>query len=386
MRLLIIIYLAFIGIGIPWFIIGAAWPSMYKDVGVTDSLLGVVSMITLFSMIAANLTCAALVKRFGPGPLITASMLIVALAIMGIAFSGNFVLLCVLSAPLGFTLGCIDTVLNNFVAVHYKTRHMNWAHCSWGGGSTAGPIIIAFGISFFGSWRAGYISIGIITFALTAALFLTLPLWKKTDTENVESTELENTDYREVFHLKGLAVSLLTFFCYCSFEMTLGLWGSSYMVVIKNTTEERAASLISLLFLGMTVGRLFVGFISIKLNNKQLIRLGSVIIVVGVAILFLSAGEVAYVCAFLIIGIGCSPIFPCLMHETPSRFGQAYSQRIVGLQIVSANIGNAVTPLVFGSLIVYIGYAMLPLFLLIWLVVLTVVIEAYNRTFKSSPL
>jgi len=359
--------------------IGAAWPAMYGELGVSDSRLGIVSTILTCCCIVANIYSPRLLNRFSTGSLIAASMLIIGLSTLGFGLSGTFASLCIFAVLLGLALGCIDAVMNNFMAVNYKSRHMNWLHGCWGLGATISPIILAAGMERFGTWRAGYFSVSGIHFVITIVLFLSLPLWKKVSKPTEQVEEYVKTDYKEVMRLKGIKLSLIAFFFYCALEISLGLWGSTYLVMIKKVTEEQAAGWLSLLFLGLTLGRLITGFLTFKLSNTQLIRIGGALVFVGILILFLSSRDAAYMIGFFIFGFGCGPIWPCLIHETPKRFGEAYSQLVVGLQLVASNAGNALAPLVFGAMAAYTGYATLPLYLVVLLIVTMIAIEIQNR-------
>jgi len=378
MLLLVVLYILCIAFGMPFYVMGAAWPAVYGEIEVPDSWLGIISVIMICCSIIANIFAVNLLKRFSPGVILGASILMLGLALIGYGFSASFALLCVFAVPIGLAFGCFDVVLNDFIAVNYSSRHMNWIHCCWGLGATTGPLILSSGMERFGSWRPGYYSIGGIQIAMAIVLFLSLPLWKKAAKPVEQKTERLKTNFREAMRIKGVKLTLIALFFYCALEVTLGLWGSSYLVMVKNVSEERAAGWISLFFLGMTLGRLATGFLTIKLNNNQLIRFGGALIFVGLAILFLSAGEIAYMSGFFIFGFGCGPIWPCLVHETPKRFGESNSQHIVSLQIVSSNTGNAVAPLLFGFLTTFTGYGVLPLYLGVLLVVTMVTIEIQN--------
>jgi len=338
-------------------------------------------------MIVANLFSANLLKRFGVGTIIGTCMLLMGICATGFALSGSFIVLCIFAVPLGLALGSIDAVLNNFMAIHFKARHMNWLHCFWGIGATVGPIILAGSMTIFGTWRAGYFSVSGVQYAIAILLFLTLPLWKKAPAmnENPQPQELIKVNYSEVFRLRGIKLSLIAFFFYCALEFTVALWGPLYLVMVKTVSEEHAAQLISFVFLGMTLGRLLAGFMTIKLNNLSLIRFGSALILIGIILMYVSTSDAGYISGFLIMGVGFGPIWPCLVHETPRRFGEAYSQSVVGLQLVSSNIGNALAPLFFGAITPLVGYAVLPLYLLILLIVTFITIEAQrlNKTLTS---
>ena len=379
MPLLVVLYLICTGIGMPYYLMGAAWPSIYGELRVPDSWLGIISFILICCCIFGNAFSVKLIKHFKPGMIAAVCIFIMGLTLVGFGFSATFTHLCIFAAPLGLALGCIDAILNNFVAVNYKSRHMNWMHCCWGIGATTGPVLLSAGMERYGSWRAGYFSIGVVQFAIALVVLFTLSLWKKAAGSREIAPEHIKSDFREVMALKGIKLSLAMLFFYCALEITLGLWGSSYLVIVKNVSEEQAAGWISLLFLGMTVGRLIAGFLSYRFSNIQLMRIGSALIFTGIVVLFLSSSDIAYISGFFLFGLGCGPVWPCIVHETPKRFGESYSQFVVGLQLVSSNIGNAVAPLIFGAMTVYTGYAVLPLYLVVLLIIMVVTIELQNR-------
>jgi fucose permease len=379
--LLIIIYLAFIGIGLPNSLLGAAWPSMYESMGVPDSYLGITAMIIVGGTVIASAYSGKLRRHFRTGKIISVCTLMIAAALIGFAFSNAFILLCVFAVPLGLGLGLIDAVLNDYVAVHFKAKHLNWLHCFWGVGATAGPIILSYGMIRSGSWRWGYFAIGGIQLALVLILILALPLWKIISEGKEETETSQKLKFRMLFRLKGIKLSLASFFCYCSMEASIGVWGSSYLVMVKNVSAGLAAQWISLYFLGITLGRLFSGFLTIKLSNRQLIRLGYVIVSLGIFMALLPFGSTMYPVRFFLLGIGCAPIFPSFMHDTPTNFGKEYSQSVIGLQMAGGFLGAAVTPALFGVVTTHIGYGFFFPFLFILLMGFTITVEMLNKKF-----
>jgi len=379
MLLLIIIYLCFIGIGLPAFLLGAAWPSMYESLSVPDSWLGIASMIMMGVTVAANAYSGALAKRFGTGLVMAVSFLMLGAAVVGFAMTHAFVFLCICAVPFGVAVGVIDAVLNNYAATYFKARHMNWLHCGWGVGAAVGPVVLSHGMTRAGTWRWGFFTIGGAQFAIALLLFFTLPLWKKMSKTAVQAKEHVKIQFGALFRLSGVKLSMAAFFFYCSMEMTVGLWGSSYLVMVKDVPAELAARWLSLFFIGITLGRLFGGFLTAQFNNHNLIRLFSVVVAFGIGVMFVSSGELLYMGGFFLTGLGCGPIFPSMMHDTPMHFGEDNSPSVVGLQLASANIGCAVAPFVFGLLAAQISYTLLPLFLVTLLIVMTGIIETLKR-------
>lgn len=375
--LLIIIYLAFVGIGLPNSLLGAAWPAVFPEINVPDSYLGIISLIIMGCTVFSCVFCAKLVKHFKTGIIIPAGIIMIAAALFGFAVTHSFALMCVLAAPLGLGAGLIDTGLNDYVANNYKAKQMNWLHCFWGLGAVMGPLILSFAITLTESWRSGYYTIGGFQILLAVILLLTLPLWEKA--EKLKSPEPLKEKPKGALKLKGAKLALLSFFLYCSLETTVGLWGSTYLVMTKNLSQEAGARWISLFFFGITFGRLVSGFLTMKLSTRRTIRLSYLIVAAGIILIFLPLGSFSYIAGFLLIGLGCAPIFPCLVHETPARFGREHSAAIIGLQIASAYIGSAAAPFVFGIIAGRIGYGFFPVFLLLALAGTIIVIELLDK-------
>jgi fucose permease len=364
--LLIIVYITFVSIGLPDSLLGAAWPSMYGDMGVPMSYMGVISMIFMGCTVISSAFSGAIIKRLETSTITIISILMIAVALLGSSKSHGLFPLCVFAVPLGLGTGCADAVLNNYVAINFKAKHMNWLHCSWGIGAAAGPMILSYGISHSGSWRSGYLVISIIQFCLAAAMLIfARPLWKAHEGIAARTADAGRTSQKigRLFQLRGIKHALLAAFCYCAMQMTIGFWGSSYLVVAKNFTPETAAKLLSVFFLGLTFGRLLSGFLSIKLHDRQMIWLGSAVFACGAMSLLLPSGTVLYTASFLIMGLGCAPLYPCLLHATPDIFGKEPSQAVIGMQIAGAYIGAAVIPPVFGAAAPGIGFGFFLYFL-----------------------
>ncbi len=383
--LLVIIYLSFISLGLPDSLLGSAWPSISAGIGVPVSYAGIISMIMAGGTIISSFMSGRVVRKFGTGTVTAVSVLLTALALLGISILPGFWWLCVLAVPLGLGAGSVDAALNNFVALHYKARHMNWLHCFWGIGATAGPVIMSMFLLQTGGWKMGYQTIGFVQAALVAVLFVSLPMWKKAvpGKDNPAENAAPRPPLGQVFKMPGAKAALLVFFFYCAVETTTGLWGSSYLVASRGLSPEAAAQWISMFYLGITVGRFVCGFISMKLNNKTMIRIGQIIIGAGAALIFLPSG-VLLLLGFLLTGLGCAPIFPAMLHETPVRFGKQLSQTLIGMQMGCAYIGATFMPPLFGAIAGYAGTSLLPCFLLAALGGMAVAAEWINRIMKSK--
>lgn len=356
--LLIVIYLAFISLGLPDSLLGPAWPTMYVDLTVPIHFAGIISMIVAGGTVVSSLFSARLIASLGVSSVTTYSVLMTALALLGFSFSQHFIFLCLLAIPLGLGAGCVDAALNNYVALHYKAKHMNWLHCFWGVGAAVGPIIMARQLALNQSWSDGYLVVGLIQLGLVVVLLLSIPLWVKESETRSDSQEKTKTTFKAMLRIPGLKQALLVFFCYCSVEATFGLWGASYLVFARQLEPDDAARLVSVYYIGITLGRFVSGFITERLTNQQLVYVGQAIIALGLLILVLPF-ETTLLPGFLLIGLGCAPIFPSLLHETPRNFGEKYAQAIMGMQMASAYIGITLMPLLFGKLASYLNYSFL---------------------------
>ena len=377
-----IIFLAFISLGLPDAILGGSWPTMYQEFDVPVSFAGIITIIISLGTIISSLMSDRMTYRLGAGKVTAISVATTAIALFGFSISGSFIELCLWAIPYGLGAGGVDASLNNYVAVHYSSRIMSWLHCMWGLGAMTGPYVLSFVLTGGGTWNTGYKVVAFIQVVLTSFLIVSLPLWKKRETvldETGEEVPAKALSLKEVFAIKGAKDIMVAFFCYCALEQTAGLWASSYMVLHKGVLEAVAASYASMFYIGITVGRFVSGFITAKLNDKQMIRLGMAILAVGVGILFLPLSEYVVLAGFILIGIGCAPIYPCIIHSTPEIFGADKSQAIVGVQMASAYTGTLIMPFIFGIIANQITVALLPLYLCVIFVVMMVMYERLVR-------
>ncbi len=377
--LLIIIYIAFISLGLPDSILGSAWPVMYTDFSVPVSYAGIVSMIIAGSTIVSSLFSTRLIQKLGTGKVTAISVSLTALGLLGFSQATVFWHLCIWAIPYGLGAGSVDSALNNYVALHYRSRHMSWLHCFWGVGATLGPYIMGLYLTKNLSWTNGYKTIGILQVILVVILFLSLPLWKKQGDkfETERGKNLPQPTMLQALKLPGAKAILIAFFCYCSLESTAGLWASSYLVLYKNMNPQLAAKWASLCYLGITIGRFLSGFISEKLGNKNMIRLGFSVIFIGILIFFIPITNNIFL-ALIIMGLGFAPIFPSFIHSTPENFGAANSQALIGLQMSSAYTGTTFMPPVFGFLASHISIGLYPFFLLFFAILSFLMLERIN--------
>lgn len=381
--LLIIIYLAFISLGLPDSLLGSAWPVMQTDLSVTLPSAGVIFMIISCGTIISSLFSGRLIKKFGTGKLTFISATMTAAALLGFSVSHSFIWLCIMAIPLGLGGGSVDAALNNFVALHYKAKHMSWLHCFWGIGATLGPVIMSLFIAKNNDWEKGYFTIATIQFCVVFIIFVTLPLWKGIEKGYDKTYEEEkNTENKSALKIPGVKLALVSFVFYCATESTAGLWGSSYLVNYKGLSAGQAARWISLFYAGITLGRLLSGFLTIKFNNRILIRLGQCICIIGAICLLLPLPTYFSMIGLMLVGLGCAPIYPCMLHETPKRFGKTASQSIMGLQMGFAYMGSMFMPPILGLLAAKTSIAIFPYFLLCCMIVMLVGSEKINKFIK----
>ncbi len=379
--LLAVIYASFISLGLPDSLLGSAWPAMYPQLGVPVSYSGIVFMIISVGTIISSLQSDRLTRRLGTGKVTAFSVAMTAAALLGFSVSHEFWQLCLWAVPYGLGAGSVDASLNNYVALHYESRHMSWLHCMWGVGAAAGPYIMGRVITGGGTWNGGYRCIALIQVALTAVLLLSLPLWKgRPQAENAAgAADAKSLSVREAVKISGVKNVLICFFCYCALEQTTGLWASSYLTLYKGVPAETAASYASMFFIGITAGRALNGFAAMKLNDVQMVRMGELIIACGVAVMFLPLGAGVSLAGLVIIGLGCAPVYPCLIHATPEHFGADRSQAVIGIQMACAYVGTSLMPPLFGLIAGHITVALLPVYLLVLLALMSVMHEGLIR-------
>ena len=383
--LLPIIYLAFISLGLPDSLLGSAWPSLYPVLGVPVSSMGLLSMLTSLGTIVSSLQSDRLTRTFGTGRVTAFSTALTALALFGFSTSHSFWMLCLWAVPYGLGAGSIDAALNNYVALHYKSRHMSWLHCMWGVGTVISPMLMSRALSAGQGWSSGYRTVACLQTVIAAILFCSLPLWKGR-AASADSPEPDAKALRlgEVFRIPGAKEVMACFFCYCALETTAGNWASSYLTLTKGVPAETAAAFAGLFYTGITVGRALCGFITFKLNDTQMIRLGQGVLAAGVAALFLPAPRILSLTGLVLIGLGCAPIYPSIIHSTPDHFGADRSQAVIGIQMASAYVGNLVMPPLFGLIANRITPALFPVYLLVLLGIMVFTHEQLTYKTKAT--
>ena len=382
--LLALIYLSFVSLGLPDALLGSAWPSMYGPFGVPVSFAGIVSMIIALGTVVSSLQAGRLIRRFGTGGLTAASVGLTALALAGFSLSGSFRQLCLWAVPYGLGAGAVDAALNNYVALHYASRHMSWLHCMWGVGASLGPFFMGRALAGGSGWPMGYRWIACLQAGLSLLLLLSLPLWRAHGGGGREDAPGRVLSLPQVLRIPGVKSMVAAFFCYCGLEQTAGLWASSYLVLAKGLPAETAAGFASLFFLGVTGGRALSGFLSLALSDRQMVRLGQGITALGIlALLPPGGGEAAALAGLVLMGLGCAPVYPCFIHATPEHFGAENSQAVIGVQMAGAYMGTCLAPPIFGLLASRITPALFPLWLLAVLLVMVLAHEGLLRAKRA---
>ena len=382
--LLAIIYISFISLGLPDALLGAAWPTMHPELGVGVSMAGVISLTISAGTVVSSLLSDRLTLKLGAGKVTAFSVGLTALALFGFSRSTAFWHLLVWAIPYGLGAGSVDASLNNYVAVHYASRHMSWLHCMWGLGASIGPYVLGRALTGGLSWNAGYRYIALFQVCLTAVLFLSLPLWKtrKQELSEEKTAPRAPLGMRQILSIPGAKEILTAFFCYCAAEQTAILWGSTYLADHRGMSGEIAAGFGSLFLIGITIGRFCNGFLTYKLSDKALIRLGQGIMLAGITAMLLPLGETGALGGLMLIGLGCAPIYPCVIHSTPEHFGEENSQAIIGVQMAAAYVGVCVMPPVFGLLAKYISVSLLPWYMGLITGLMIFMCERLNRVSK----
>ena len=389
--ILVLMYLAFISLGLPDPLLGVAWPAIQIEWALPLDAAGIVAFITSINTIISSFMSGRVIRRFGTEKVVFISCVMTGGALLGISFAPSFIWLILLAIPLGLGAGSVDTALNNYVSLHYKSSHMNWLHSFWGVGATIGPIIMGQAL-LLSNWKNGYRYIGFIQLTLALIFFISLPLWKlHTNIVGGKNLESKSEDITQItnhslilkpYHTKGLIFAVATFLFYCAVEVSIGLWGSSYLVQAKGIIVEYAAAWIAMYYGGITIGRFISGFIALKFSNNQMIRGGCLIALMGTVLATLPIPDFLLMGAFVLIGLGLSPIYPSMIHETPHRFGSKHSETLIGYQMAFANIGATVFPPLLGIAIKNISIHIFPYFLVICIALMFICTERLRAIYN----
>ena len=381
--LLLLIYLAFISLGIPDSLFGAAWPAMGEELGTVLSAGGLVTSLISGATIVSSLCSGKILGRFGTGAVTVVSVALTALSLLGFSLAPGFVWLCLLAVPLGLGAGCVDSGLNNYVALHYKARYMSWLHSFWGVGTIVSPFVMSWALTHR-TWNDGYRAVALVQLCIAVLLLVTLPVWKKAGGTAPEEKR-RSVGVRGALKIKGVPYLLAGFFGYCAAEATAMQWASTYFVAVKGLPTEDAAGLAALFYIGITAGRFVSGFAADRLGDRKMIRLGTGVLFCGIAALALPIhSHTAAVAAFVVMGLGCAPIYPCIIHSTPANFGAESSGAIIGIQMAGAYVGSPFAPPLFGLLGSALGFSILPAYLLVFAVFMIAMTELTFRTAEKN--
>ena len=381
--LLMMIYLSFISLGLPDSMLGSAWPAMNVSLNAPLWGAGLVQMLISFCTIISSLNSAKLIRRFGTGKLTAISVATTALALLGFSLAKNYAFLLLMAVPLGLGAGAVDAGLNNYVALHCEAKHMSWLHCFWGIGSIIGPMILSAVLRVGGSWATGYRAVGLIQCAVSALLFATLGMWKHGNIQQ-EEHGAKALSVWEVLSLPGAKAGMVTFLCYCAVESTLGLWGATYISQVRGVDEATAASFGAMFYIGITVGRAISGFMAMKLLPKQMVRVGQALLALGCIFMMIPAGSTLSGIGLVVCGLGCAPIYPNIIQDTPVNYGTENSQAAIGVQMAFAYVGSTFLPSIFGALAGVGGYGLLPYFAIGICVLMTVLFGIQKKIVETK--
>ena len=381
--LLMMIYLSFISLGLPDSMLGSAWPAMNVSLNAPLWGAGLVQMLISFCTIISSLNSAKLIRRFGTGKLTAISVATTALALLGFSLAKNYAFLLLMAVPLGLGAGAVDAGLNNYVALHCEVKHMSWLHCFWGVGTIIGPMILSAVLHVGGSWATGYRAVGLIQCAVSALLFATLGMWKRGNIQQ-EEYGAKALSVWEVLSLPGAKAGMVTFLCYCAVESTLGLWGATYISQVRGVDEATAASFGAMFYIGITVGRAISGFMAMKLLPKQMVRVGQALLALGCIFMMIPAGSTLSGIGLVVCGLGCAPIYPNIIQDTPVNYGTENSQAAIGVQMAFAYVGSTFLPSIFGALAGVGGYGLLPYFAISICVLMTVLFGIQKKIVETK--
>ncbi len=366
--LLIVIYIVFVSLGLPDSLFGVSWPVVHTDFGVAENFASFYSIITAVCTGGVSFIAGKLLRKFGTARVTLFSTLLTAVALVGISFSPNIVIMMICSVILGYGAGAIDTGLNNFISIHYEARHMNWLHCCWGLGVTVSPLIMSVFLSEeSGSWRNGYRVVALLQMLISVIILLSLKKWNRIENyvrpEDHLSAETESARLLDLLKIRGVLPSILSMGLYCGMEFTLGTWGATYAVNTYSLSPEEAAKWVSLYYGGIMLGRIAAGFISIKASDKSLIKYSIIAAFLGISVFALPLGKISLI-GFLLIGIGFGPIFPTILHTVPDRFGKKYSADLTGYHMGGAYGIGFFIQLIYGFAATGITFRITPFVLL----------------------
>ncbi|MCR5771638.1 MAG: MFS transporter [Butyrivibrio sp.] len=378
--LLAVIYLIFISLGLPDSLLGSGWPKMQVAFNVPSSYAGYVSMTISFMTIISALLSPKIIKRFHTKWIVIVSIFLTILGLLGFSVSTQYWMLFVIAIPYGLGAGAIDASVNHYVANHYSGAAMNFLHCFYGVGAVISPYIMALALDR-ARWNEGYRWTAFLQTGILLVCIISLPLWKKSESDSDDEAIKDSAGIRETLKVSGVILTLIAFFAYCAGEATCFLWTPSYFAGTRQgLSDGLIASFGSLIFGGLMIGRLISGFISNKLGDRLLIRIGIAVELLGIIMVFIPDMHYIFTAiGFVVIGTGMGPVYPAIQHMAPTNFGKRYSAAAIGLQMASAYVGSTFMPMVFGVLQQLVGIAIMPFYLLIFAILNISMLEMAYR-------
>ena len=383
--LLLVIYIAFIGLGLPDSLLGSAWPAVYAELNIPVGYGSIISILISLGTVSASVFSARLINKFGTGVVTAISTGLSAVCLLGFSFAQSIWWFCLLGVPLGIGAGAIDAALNNYVATHYKSTHMNFLHSFYGVGVSLSPYLMSFALSVENNWRQGYRIVFYIMAGITLITVLAIPLWKKVKAIKTEEEQFtpKTLSIGKMIKTRAIRYTWLLFFSTCALEFTCGIWGCTFLVTAEGMSESLAAKFITFYYLGITAGRLISGFISTKLNQKKIVYIGYASVGVALILIALPIPPIVKGIGLFLIGLGNGPTFPNIIYLTPINFGKEVSQSIVGTQMACCNVGILLMPPLFGLLAQYIGAFLFPYYLIVLYVLMVLSTIIYTRLTKK---
>ncbi|MBQ7323925.1 MAG: MFS transporter [Clostridia bacterium] len=384
--LLFIIYIAFIGLGLPDSMFGTAWPAIYADFALPISYGSFITSIVACGTIVSTLFSARLIHKFGTNKVVAVSTLLTAVALLGFSFSNNIWVMMLLSVPLGLGAGAVDVALNNYVALHYSAKQMSFLHCFYGIGVSVSPYVLSLVIGGENGWRNGYQIAFFIQIAISILLFASQSVWNKVGkTESsTEVDEVKNLTIRETLKIPGVKSMCALFFLTCVIECRFSCWGITYLVEYKHMSAEQAASVILFYFVGMALGRFLSGVFADKVHSWKIIMIGELVLGVAVFLLALPGSAMLSSIGLFMIGLGNGPLFPNFNHLAPESFGKDVSESVISLQMAAAYVGVLVGPLLCGLLGQGLGMFIFPIYIICAFIAMAVITVSAQKLLKKK--
>lgn len=370
--LLVIIYIAFIALGLPDSLLGSAWSVIRTDLGADMGAAGVIYFMSAISTVVSSFFSSRILHKFGTAKVTTVSILLTSIALFGYSAAPNIYIMLLSATLLGFGAGSVDAALSGFIAMHYEARHMSWLHSFWGIGAMTGPLVMSLFLKNNGNWRGGYTVVALILFAVVVILAVSFPIWKIFESRLDSSASEKYMTNKMAIRLRGVKPAMAVMLLYTGAEATMGLWIATFLIECRGVSAEDAAAFSALFYIGIISGRIIAGFLTFKLSSLSLIKYGALVSAVGLAVIVIFPFAPVSVAAVFLTGFGGAPIYPSIVQLTPARFGEKAAQSIVGLEMTSAYIGSSFLPMIIGFIGSRLGMWLVPVILLALVVLMNV--------------